>query len=69
MRPSHSAWVVKSAREGSNEKPQWREVGAVWPHKSGAGFDLVLFDQLAVSGRVVCTIRKQPENGEPGDDR
>jgi hypothetical protein len=31
----------------------------VWPHKHGTGFDLVLFDQLAVSGRIVCTARKE----------
>ena len=65
MKPSHLAFVVRSAREGSNEKAQWREIGAVWPHKSGGGFDLVLADQLAVSGRIVCTVRKERENGDP----
>jgi hypothetical protein len=36
-----------------------REVGAVWPHKNGSGFDLVIVDQLNVSGRIVCTERKE----------
>ena len=34
------------------------EIGAVWPHKNGNGFDLVLFEQISVSGRIVCTERK-----------
>lgn len=55
-KPTHTAYVVNEARDGS--KGYWREVGAVWPHKTGTGFDLVVFDQLAVSGRIVCTARK-----------
>jgi hypothetical protein len=69
MRPTHTAWVVKSAREGSNEKSRWVEIGAIFPHKSGAGFDLVISDQLAISGRIVCVARKERENGGPGDER
>jgi hypothetical protein len=61
MKPSHDAFVVRNAREGSNEKAQWQKIGAVFPHKSGAGFDLVITDQLSVSGRIVCTARR--ENG------
>jgi hypothetical protein len=49
-------YVVNAAKDEG--KGYWREVGAVWPHKTGTGFDLVLFDQLAVSGRIVCTARK-----------
>jgi hypothetical protein len=30
----------------------------VWPHKSGNGFDVVLFDQISVGGRIVCTVPK-----------
>jgi hypothetical protein len=41
-----------------------REVGAVWPHKNGTGFDLVLVDQISVSGRIVCTERKEKAAGE-----
>ncbi len=35
-------------------KPHWLEVGAVWPHKNGTGFDLVIPKGLAVSGRIIC---------------
>jgi hypothetical protein len=31
----------------------------IWPHKNGTGFDLVLTDQISVSGRIVCTERKE----------
>jgi hypothetical protein len=57
-KPTHTAFVVKDPKEGSDKKAIWHEVGAVWPHKKGTGFDLVLFDQLSVSGRIVCTERK-----------
>ena len=61
MRPSHTAFVVSNAREG--EKARWREVGAIWPHKNGMGFDLVLVEIISVSGRIVCTVRKEREHG------
>ena len=57
-KPSHIAYVVEQPKEGSDRKANWREVGAIWPHKNGNGFDLVLADQLSVSGRIVCTERK-----------
>lgn len=57
-RPTHIAYVVTDPKEGSDRKATWREVGAVWHHKSGNGFDLVLADQISVSGRIVCTERK-----------
>ena len=37
--PSHRAYFVKKT-EG--EKGDWLELGAVWPHKDGKGFDVVL---------------------------
>jgi hypothetical protein len=58
-KPSHIAYVVSEPKEGSDRKPVWREVGAIWPHKNGAGFDLVLIDQITVWGRIVCTERKE----------
>jgi hypothetical protein len=57
-KPTHIAYVVSEPKEGSERKGIWREVGAIWPHKNGSGFDLVLADQLSVSGRIVCTERK-----------
>jgi hypothetical protein len=58
-KPSHIAYVVSEPKECSDRKAIWREVGAIWPHKNGGGFDLVRVDQLSVSGRIVCTERKE----------
>lgn len=57
-KPSHIAYVVADAKEGTDRKAMWREIGAVWPHKTGSGFDLVIYDQISVSGRIVITERK-----------
>jgi hypothetical protein len=67
VRPSHVAFVVSNGREG--EKARWREIGAVWPHKNGTGFDLVIADQLSVSGRIVCTPRRNRDSDGPEDER
>jgi hypothetical protein len=31
----------------------------VWPRENGTGFDPMLTDQISVSGRIVCTERKE----------
>jgi hypothetical protein len=67
-KPTHTAFIVKDPKEGTDQKAMWREVGAVWPHKKGNGFDVVLFEQLSVSGRIVCTERKEKQAAEnPGE--
>jgi hypothetical protein len=33
----------------------WHEVGVVWPHKTGKGFDIVIHEGISVNGRIVCT--------------
>ena len=60
-KPSHRAYVVSKPKEGS-EKGFWHEVGAVFAHKSGKGFDLVIPDGISVSGRIVCTEPKKPDD-------
>ena len=57
-KPSHIAYVVTETDTDRDKKAFWREVGSVWPHKNGSGFDLLIHDQLAVSGRIVITERK-----------
>jgi hypothetical protein len=54
-KPTHIAYVVKDAKEGSDKPGIWRRVGSVWPHKNGTGFDVVIDDQISISGRIVCT--------------
>jgi hypothetical protein len=55
--------MVRSGIFERAERVGRRRVGAVWPHpKGGGGFDLVIDDQLSVSGRIVCT---EPKDEEP----
>lgn len=53
-KPTHHAYIVVDPKEGREKKGKWIEVGAVWPHKHGTGFDVVLPPGLSVSGRIVC---------------
>lgn len=54
-KPTHRAYIVSNPKEGSDKKAVWHEIGAVWPHKNGKGFDVVIPDGISVSGRIVCT--------------
>ena len=59
-KPTHTAYVVIDAKEGSDKKAQWIEVGDVWSHSHGSGFDLVIPQGINLSGRIVCRKRKDP---------
>ena len=55
--------LLGACEDRGRSAPVWRRVGAVWPHsKGGGGFDLVIDDQLSVTGRIVCT---EPKDDEP----
>jgi len=57
-KPSHHASVVSTPKK-EGDKAIWTEIGAVWLHKSGYGFDLVVREGISVSGRIVCTEPKK----------
>jgi hypothetical protein len=60
MVPSHIAYTVtEPANGGPDSRATWREVGALFPQKSGKGWLLILHPQIAVSGRLVVTERKE----------
>jgi len=63
-KPTHTAYVVVEPKEGSDRKAQWHKIGAIWPHKNGKGFDLVIPAGLSVSGRIVCTEPKEDQAAE-----
>ncbi len=71
-KPTHKAYVVN---QGRDRKSYWREVGAIWPHPNGNGFDINIYDGLAVSGRIVCveprteTIEPEPKPKEEISDK
>ena len=56
-KPSHIAYIVEQDEEDPKAPGFWREVGAVWPHKSG-GFDVVIPKGISVTGRITCRERK-----------
>jgi hypothetical protein len=51
-RPSHIAFMV----EGDGENAKWSEVGAMWPHAKGKGFNLIL-KAMPINGKVVIIER------------
>lgn len=61
--PTHIAYVVNNPKPGSHPDKAafWHKVGAVWPHKNGSGFDVVIPEGISVSGRIVCTEPKEKE--------
>ena len=68
IKPTHTAYIVVEPKAGIDRKPQWIEIGAIWPHGKGSGFDLVVPAGLSVAGRIVCASnarsspRSQPHN-------
>ncbi len=59
-KPSHRAYLVSTPKK-EGDKAIWTEVGAVWPHKNGGGFDLFVREGISLHGRVVCTEPKEKE--------
>jgi hypothetical protein len=59
-KPSHIAYVVSDPQEPDG-KAQWHQVAAVWPHRTGNGFDLVIPPGVTLSGRIVCRPPKAKE--------
>jgi hypothetical protein len=63
--PTHRAYFVK----GKADAAKWLELGAVWEHNDGKGFDVVL-DRMPLegdpdyTGRI--TLRKIEPKKEPG---
>ena len=46
---SHIAYSVRDRGEGKDAK--WTEIGVVFPHKDGKGFD-ILYDVVPLNGRI-----------------
>jgi len=69
-RPSHIAYQV---REGEENKSYFNRIGAVWPHKDGAGFNIEL-DSFPKDGKVVVRsvqdrIQEMKDNARDSGDR
>ncbi|MBV9862653.1 MAG: hypothetical protein JO267_10950 [Alphaproteobacteria bacterium] len=58
--PSHRVYAV-IRREGQDE--YWLNVGLAFPHKDGAGFNVIL-QALPLDGKVVCREITDDDTGE-----
>ena len=62
-KPSHIAYVVIDAKEGSNKKARWIKIGAAWPNEDGKGFNLVL-DAQSINGRITLRVNEPKPKAE-----
>jgi hypothetical protein len=60
-RPTFTAFSVRDYQKDGQKESDWTRIGVAWPHKDGAGFDIIL-EALPVSGRVA--IRKNKPKPE-----
>ncbi len=51
-----------TAKDTGEEKTSFTRVGSGFPHKDGKGFNLVIPEGLALSGRVMVRERKSGED-------
>jgi hypothetical protein len=62
-RPSHVLWMV----EGEGDNTTWTELGALWAHSKGDGFNLSLkLIPYARDARLVILPRKEKEEAKRG---
>lgn len=60
--PTHKVYTI---RKTSETQGYWLEIGAMWAHKDGNGFNISL-DAAPINGRLV--IRKSGEKREPTEE-
>ena len=65
--PTHRAYSV-IRREGQDD--YWLNMGLVFPHKDGNGFNLIL-QALPLDGKIVCReiTEEAPQEGSPAPSR
>ena len=70
--PSHRAYSV-IRREGQDDF--WLNIGLVFPHKDGSGFNIML-QAFPLDGKIVCReigegddVAEQPAQGNRGESR
>lgn len=61
-KPTHTAYVVNEAPEDSDKKSQWFNIGTVWSHADGDGFNVDLPPGVTVAGRLVIRRNKAKTN-------
>jgi hypothetical protein len=61
-RPTHRVYAV--TRKGGDDKGRWHQIGALWPHKDGKGFNMKL--DLLPTGAAELVIRTADEATSEG---
>ena len=63
-KPTHRAFIVKNFTDkGGDEKARWLDIGGVWPHADGKGFEVRL-EALPLDGRIVIRL-DEPKPAKP----
>jgi hypothetical protein len=57
-KPSHIAYSIRE-REGKDSR--WTEIGVVFPHKDGKGFD-ILCDVVPLNGRISIRVPSEKKD-------
>lgn len=63
-KPTFIAYLPQEVEQNGEKKTFWHRVGAVFPHKTGDGFNLVIPPGLSISGKVVLLEPKDDGKGE-----
>jgi hypothetical protein len=69
--PTHKAYTVSEKKfksKDGKEHSRWTEIGTVWAHEKGGGFDVVFVENVAVHGRIVLSVYEPRENPEQAPD-
>ena len=63
-KPTHRAFIVKKFTDKDDkEKSHWLDIGGVWTHGDGKGFEVKL-DALPLDGRIVIRL-DEPKPTKP----
>ena len=63
--PSHRVYLVEEVPEGSEKKPFWQSIGALWPHGDGKGYNVILTALPIGNKLVIREFTDQPEQTAP----
>ena len=56
QKPTYRAKIVRNYKDkDGKDHSRWTDVGGVWPHQDGKGFDVALI-ALPVDGRIVIRL-------------
>ena len=63
--PSHRVYSILPRKDADGKEDNfWLNIGSAFPHKDGAGFNLVL-DALPLDGKLVLRVVKDEPEPEP----